>query len=68
MFGGFSRYDWRSENKWEDDTEACLFSVDLKETYPVMDIFKAIYWHSGYGPWFGENNIRIVNNPNTSNC
>ena len=52
-FGGFTTQTWDSSNKYKDDKNAFLFSLDKQKIYPYKNNGKAICSHKDYGPTFG---------------
>jgi hypothetical protein len=66
-FGGYTTISWNTTTGYKNDTQSFLFSVDKQTKYPIVkDYGNAIYCHSGYGPWFGNNNILVYDNSNSN--
>ena len=65
-FGGFTSLTWESSysNKWKDDKNAFLFSLDKKQIYPYKNSDKrAICCNRYQGPCFGNgHDIGIIGN------
>ncbi len=73
VFGGYTEKAWTSNNQYDRDPNAFLFSLINKENRPFKVICSdggkdAIFCGSSYGPTFGKNqsDIYIANNSNTN--
>ena len=63
-FGGFTTQTWDSSDKYKDDKNAFLFSLDKQKIYPCKNKFNAIFCRKDGGPNFGySNDIYIGKNP-----
>jgi hypothetical protein len=72
IFGGFNSIPWDNSSGWKSDPNAFLFSLTNKDNQPCkirqIKTSCSIYCHSGVGPIFGNNDITIYNNANTTAC
>ncbi|KAL0220974.1 hypothetical protein RCL1_000828 [Eukaryota sp. TZLM3-RCL] len=72
--GGFSPTAFSSNNSYQNSPGAFLFRVkhpsySSPQKFHLKTTGNDIYCHSSYGPTFGGgNDVRIVNNCNSSNC
>jgi hypothetical protein len=74
IFGGFTTVSWESptDHKFKSDPNAFIFSLTNKDNQPVKikidpdEHEYAIYCNSEYGPTFGEDDIHIADNSNTT--
>ncbi|XP_042320167.1 interferon-induced protein 44-like [Sceloporus undulatus] len=63
IFGGFTVHSYASSGAYLNDEKAFLFKLKGKDgklcplKIPVKDASKAIYDHSGYGPYFGGGSL-----------
>ena len=60
--GAFITKSWGSSNGYINDPNAFLFSLEYKEQYFTYDGTYAIYDHSSYGPFFGNNGDLCISN------
>ena len=71
VFGGFTKLNWSGDYEYKTDPNAFLFSfINQHNTKIVMkctDPTNAIFGNRLYGPLFGESDLQICNNSNTSN-
>ena len=61
-FGGFTTQTWDSSNKYKDDKNAFLFSLDKQKIYPYKNDGYAIDSCKDYGPTFGLGNAIYLGN------
>ena len=62
-FGGFTTQTWDTSNKWKDDKNSFLFSLDKQKIYPYKNNGNAIYCYKDNGPAFGSgHDIYLGNN------
>jgi hypothetical protein len=70
IFGGFTSINWNGSIGWKSDPNAFLFSLTNRDNQPckMRQIItnNSIYCDPGYGPIFGNNDIYVCNNANTS--
>ncbi len=72
VFGGYTEQDWSIKNNFQpkSDPKAFLFSFinqyDTKIVMNCMEPSKAIYAYNGFGPTFGEGDLYICDNSNTT--
>mmetsp|Transcript_9594 Transcript_9594/g.14166 ORF Transcript_9594/g.14166 Transcript_9594/m.14166 type:complete len:568 (-) Transcript_9594:29-1732(-) len=73
IFGGYTPIKWMSTGADKYDDHSWIFSLknphDNKSyKFPKIPNIRqrSVYHASGYGPWFGNNDIIIYSNPNTS--
>ncbi len=70
--GGYSSVDWESPSSpnQKSDNKAFLFSLDLKEYFPVKDQTIAIGCWEYSGPCFGDYELSAYHEPfiNDNNC
>ncbi len=71
-FGGFTKQNWRHNDKYLNDYEAFLFSLDKNQKYMNKNTGKEIHAYNGLGPTFGcgfliDPDLLITNNSNQNN-
>ena len=53
-FGGFTQEIWnQTKEKWKNDENAFIFSLDKRKVYPYKKDGRAIFCRETYGPCFG---------------
>lgn len=50
----------------EAGKNAFIFSLDMKEKFVPQNEKRLIYCHTGYGPWFGNNDFIIYDQCNAN--
>ena len=67
-FGGFTVVPFIGSGNYKEDTslKSFIFSLTKKAKYSLTKKEKAIWDSSSYGPFYGNYNIYICNNSNTT--
>ena len=70
MSFGFASINWESSGGFKSDLNAFLFSLTNKDNQPCkmrpINTTMSIFCFSEYGPIFGNDDIHIGNNANTT--
>ena len=61
-FGGYASVSWLSLNRYVNDDNAFLFSLDSKKCFKKKDKPSSLYDHYNYGPTFGEGHDLYISN------
>lgn len=68
IFGGFTTISWDSSGSYKNDFHSFLFSLDRQTKFPIAkNYLYAIYCYPSYGPTFGNYDIYVSDNSNSSN-